>query len=101
MNRSYTAKGPHKRPCDLCGAVVIPGDRMDSWMWVADEPCNSNIIRAHSTCVEIMHRVGIEEWGPLGAAFEDDSELVAEAAGALAEARKALVAWDAGRKGER
>lgn len=87
MKSPYIAKGPHKRPCDLCGVAILPGDLVEAWMWVAEEPCYSNIIRAHATCSEILRREGIEEWGPLGAAFADNPEVEAEAKEKVAASR--------------
>ncbi len=32
--KAYTAKGPHKSPCDLCGVPVLPGDHMLTWAYL-------------------------------------------------------------------
>lgn len=70
--KRYTAKGPHKRPCDLCGTTVIPGDKMVTWCYVGEDgPSSSNIIRVHETCHAIYEREGIEEFR-FGRAFHED-----------------------------
>ena len=107
MSRTYVAKTEHKRPCDLCGDVVLPGDRVVMWAYVGEDGPGpgSNIIRCHATCSAIQHREELDEW-TLGRAFYRDvfeyglvglddpkrwepTKLVTEAAEALAAARAA------------
>lgn len=79
--RTYTAKGPHKRPCDCCGHPILPGDTIKTWMsmnpeGVPGEGNFGNIMRAHAPCEAITSREMYETW-ELGQAFvgntwEDD-----------------------------
>ena len=89
----YTAKGPHKKGCALCGVEIIPGDSMVRWMYVSPEgPSDSNIVRAHETCEVIYAREEIEtfRWGEAWIDGYGDAmtHLVEEAALALSESRK-------------
>lgn len=72
MSRNYTARSPHKRPCDICGVRVEVGDAMTTWCYLGEDgPESSNIIRAHESCAAIVEREEIEAWA-LGKAFMDD-----------------------------
>ncbi len=85
MSRTYIAKGPHKRTCDLCNDPILPGDKVATWCWVAEEIQDSNIMRVHDTCNTIYEREGMEEF-TRGRAFED-TKFQYEATVALADAR--------------
>lgn len=96
--RTYIAKGPHKRGCDLCGDAILPGDLVATWCWVNEdgpgEPGGfGNVMRVHETCEEINEACGFHERWNLGSAFEewdDEGEvphLVPKAKAALAAAR--------------
>ena len=67
--RDYVAQKRQKRPCDLCGEPVVPGDPVTSWCYLGDEPPHSgNIIRVHAACYTINVREEIDEFR-LGKAF--------------------------------
>jgi hypothetical protein len=73
--RTYTAKGPHKRPCDLCGESILIGDSVVSWPFVSEDgPSGSDIMRVHKTCYAIADAACIEEFTK-GHAFEERSDV--------------------------
>lgn len=70
VTRTYLARGPHKRTCDLCDQPILPGDQVVTWAWVAEEIQDSNIMRVHETCHLIYERESMEDF-TRGQAFED------------------------------
>ena len=96
--KTYIAKGPHKRSCDLCGEKIEPGDRVETWCYVGEDgPASSNIMRVHATCHAISNRDGIDEW-TLRHAFEERGEFPTEWIPTMRklEARRALRAARSG-----
>lgn len=74
--KPYVAKGPHKRPCDLCGTEVRPGDRMLMWAWTNDQwdgPGTGfgDIMRVHEPCHALSVELRLGEWEK-GAAFRNE-----------------------------
>lgn len=80
--KTYVAKTEHRRPCDVCGTPILPGDRVVTWPHVAEELEHSNIMRLHETCNAIRNRLCIDEWH-LGDAFNEDEDTQEEARRAL------------------
>lgn len=69
MKSPYTARGPHKRPCDLCGTPILPGDLVEAWCWMGSEIGHGDIIRVHASCNDLKEEYQLEEW-VLGEAFD-------------------------------
>lgn len=49
MSLEYVAARPHRRPCDLCGEPIVPGQSCEKWTYFQrhDPPME---IRVHQSC---------------------------------------------------